>query len=144
MTRSPPGTRAEYRAFYPVTTRWADNDPYGHVNNTVYHAWFDTAVNRFLIVNGLLELGASRVVAVMAENFCRYHGEIAYPDDVTIGIRVARLGTSSVRYESAAFREGADSASAEGYFVHVYVDRATMRPVPIPAEVRAALAGIVA
>lgn len=141
--RSKPGSRADYRHFQQVTTRWSDNDPYGHANNVVYHEWFDTVVNRFLIQNGLLHLGQSQVIGVMAENSCRYHSEISYPDDVTVGIRVARLGGSSVRYESAAFRGDADIASAEGYFVHVYVDRATMRPVPIPDHVRAGLHAIV-
>ena len=140
--RAAPGTRATYRAFFPVTTRWMDNDPYGHVNNVVYHAWFDTAVNRFPIGNGLLDIANSPVIAVMAENFCRYHSEISYPDEVTIGVRVGRLGRSSVRYESGAFRGDADVASAEGYLVHVYVERATMRPVPIPDDARAALATI--
>jgi acyl-CoA thioester hydrolase len=140
--RRAPGTRADYRHFQPMTTRWMDNDPYGHVNNVIYHAWFDAAVNRFLIGRGLLDLASSAIIAVIAENGCRYHSEISYPDDVVIGIRAGRLGGSSVRYESAAFREGADIASAEGFFVHVYVSRDTMRPVPIPDHVRAALAEI--
>ncbi|MBV9812177.1 MAG: acyl-CoA thioesterase [Acetobacteraceae bacterium] len=140
--RASPGQRADYRAFFPMTTRWADNDPYGHVNNVVYHAWFDTAVNRFLIANGLLHVTESAVIAVMAENGCRYHSELAYPDEVTVGVRVGRVGASSVRYESGAFRADAQAASAEGFLVHVYVNRATMRPVPMPADVRAALATI--
>jgi acyl-CoA thioester hydrolase len=142
--RAPPGTRAGYRYFAQLTTRWADNDPYGHVNNTVYHIWFDTAVNRFLIQNGLLDVGRSTVIGVMAENGCRYFSEIAYPEDVTIGVRVARIGRSSVRYESAAFRAASEIASAEGYFVHVYVARETMRPVPVPDEIRVALMTIAA
>jgi acyl-CoA thioester hydrolase len=142
--RPPPGTRTGYSYFVPVTTRWADNDSYGHVNNAVYHEWFDTAVNRFLIESGLLDVGRSAIIGVMAENGCRYFGEIAYPDQVTVGVRVARISRSSVRYESAAFRAESQIASAEGFFVHVYVDRATMRPVPVPDEVRAALSAITA
>ena len=146
--RTVPDRRSErrnaYRAFFAMTTRWMDNDPYGHVNNAIYHAWFDTAVNRFLIENRLLDPTASSVIAVMAENFCRYHSGIAYPDDVTIGVRVGRLGRSSVRYESGAFRGEAELASAEGYFVHVYVDRSSMNPVPMPDRVRSVLATIAA
>lgn len=139
VPRLSPGTRAEYFDFHPITTRWMDNDPYGHVNNVVYHSWFDTAVNRFLIQHGLLDVAASEVIAVMAENGCRYHSEISYPDDVTVGIRVARLGRSSVRWETAAFRGSSVTASADGFLVHVYVARATMRPVPMPDHVRAEL-----
>ncbi len=136
---SQPSRRADYRAFYPIVTRWSDNDPYGHVNNTVYYAWFDTAVNRYLIEAGVLDIAASPTIGIVAETGCRYRASISYPDDVAIGLRVARIGTSSVRWEAAAFRAGAETAAAEGHFVHVYVDRATMRPVPIPQAVRAAL-----
>jgi acyl-CoA thioester hydrolase len=139
MTRHPPGTRAGYRAFVPITTRWMDNDVYGHVNNVIYYAWFDTAVNRFLIDAGVLDIAASEAIGIVAETGCRYHAAISYPDAVTIGLRIAHLGRSSVRYEVAAFREADNAASAEGHFVHVYVDRASMRPVPIPEATRAAM-----
>jgi acyl-CoA thioester hydrolase len=139
MSRPPPSTRADYRYFHGISTRWADNDVFGHVNNVVYYAWIDTAVNRFLIGVGALDLKTSRVVGVVAETGCRFLSEIAYPDDVSVGIRIARLGRSSVRYEIGVFRADDQSASAEGHFVHVYVDRGTMRPVEIPGPIRAAL-----
>lgn len=142
MTRPPPTTRADYRYFQTITTRWQDNDVFGHVNNVVYYSWIDTAVNNFLIQNGILELGASEIVGVVAETNLRYLREIAYPDPVTVGVRVERLGTSSVRYLSAVFRADDDVASAEGFFVHVYVTRATMRPVPIPPAQRLAFESI--
>jgi acyl-CoA thioester hydrolase len=139
VSRPPPSTRAQFRAFCPIATRWADNDVYGHVNNVVYYSWFDTAVNRFLIEAGVLDLATSPLIGIVAETGCRYHTPITYPEPVTIGFRVARIGSSSVRYELAAFRADDEAAAAEGYFVHVYVDRATMRPVPIPPEARAAM-----
>ena len=142
MTRPPPSTRADYRYFQTITTRWMDNDVFGHVNNVVYYAWIDTAVNNFLIDNGILELGSSEAVGVVAETNLRYLKEIAYPDPITVGIRVDRLGTSSVRYVCAVFRADEDKASAEGFFVHVYVARAAMRPTPIPAAQRAAFESI--
>jgi len=142
MTRPPPSTRADYRYFQTITTRWMDNDVFGHVNNVVYYSWIDTAVNNFLIDNGILELGSSEVVGVVAETNLRYLREIAYPDPITVGIRVDRLGTSSVRYVCAVFRADEDAASAEGFFVHVYVARAAMRPTPIPAAQRAAFESI--
>lgn len=116
-----------------------DNDVYGHVNNVVYYSWIDTAVNRFLIDHGVLEIGRSGVVGIVADTGCRFLSQMAYPDDATVGLAVARLGRSSVRYAIGIFRNAEDVASAEAHFVHVYVDRATMRPVPIPGPVRAEL-----
>lgn len=142
MTRPPPPVRADFRWFHAITTRWMDNDVFGHVNNVVYYSWIDTAVNRFLLDHGLLNLTASEVVGIVAETGCRYLSQITYPDDVTVGIRVAKLGRSSVHYAVGIFRAAEDTASAEGHFVHVYVDRASMRPLAIPDGVRAALAGI--
>jgi acyl-CoA thioester hydrolase len=139
MSRPPTATRGDYRAFYPMPTRWMDNDVYGHVNNVVYYSWLDTAVNRFLIDSGTLDIGKSPVVGLVAETGCRYFRPISYPDNVTIGLRVAHVGTSSVRYELAVFRENDDTAAAEAHFVHVYVDRATGRPVPIPDAAREAM-----
>src|SRR3954447_5932751 len=137
MTRHPPSTRAQFRWFNAITTRWMDNDAYGHVNNVVYYSWVDTAVNRWLLDHGLLDLAGSTVVGIVAETACRYISQVTYPDAVAVGIRIAKLGRSSVRYEVGIFREDEDAASAEGHFVHVYVHRATMRPVPIPDSVRA-------
>jgi acyl-CoA thioester hydrolase len=119
-----------------------DNDAYGHVNNVLYYSWYDTAVNSYLIERGTLDIAASPFIGLVVETGCRYHSPISYPQRVTIGLRVVRLGTSSVRYELAAFRDDAADASAEGFLVHVYVDRATMRPAPIPAAARAAMRDI--
>ena len=139
MSRHAPPTRSDYRRFVAITTRWMDNDVYGHVNNVVYYSWIDTAVNRVLIDNGLLDIAASPIVAVAAESGCRYFAPVSYPDAVAVGLRVASLGRSSVRYQAGIFRNDDDAAAAEGHFVHVYVDRADMRPVPMPDEVRSAL-----
>lgn len=130
--RGAPATRADFPAFEAIETRWADNDVYGHVNNVAYYAFFDTAVNRWLIGRGLLDIGDGNPIGLVVETGCRYHASAAFPDQLDAGIRIARLGTSSVRYEIALFREGEDTAIAEGFFVHVYVDRQTRRPVALP------------
>ncbi|WP_407526845.1 acyl-CoA thioesterase [Methylobacterium oryzisoli] len=137
--RSPPDTRAAYRRFVPILTRWGDNDVYGHVNNVVYYAFFDTAVNQVLIEEGALDIAHSPVIGLVVETGCRYFRPIAFPERVTAGIRVAHRGTSSVRYEVGLFREDDDTAAAQGHFVHVYVDRATQRPAPLPDVLRAVL-----
>lgn len=133
--------RADYRVFTPLDTRWGDNDVYGHVNNVVYYALFDTAVNRLLIAAGVLDIAAGPVIGLVVETGCRFHASLAFPDRVTAGVRVARVGASSVRYEIGLFREDEDEAAAEGLFVHVYVDRATRRPTPLPAALRAVVEG---
>jgi acyl-CoA thioester hydrolase len=143
-TQSPPFARADFRAFVTITTRWMDNDAYGHVNNVIYYSWFDTAVNRFLIDHGLLDIAASPVISVVAETGCRYRTPVTYPEEITVGLRVGHLGRTSVRYELAVFRNDEDAAVAEGHFVHVSVDRATMRPVPIPAVMRSHLESLLA
>jgi len=130
------GRRADYLWFTPITTRWMDNDAYGHVNNVIYYSWFDTAVARFLIAEVLPHAPGLRGYVV--ETQCRYHRPIAFPDPVTVGLRVERLGTSSVRYGIGIFREEEERASAEGHFVHVHVDPATGRPKATPPEARAA------
>ncbi len=137
--RDVPEHRAAYAAYREITTRWMDNDAYGHVNNVVYYSYFDTAVNQYLIEAGCLDIASSPVVGLVVESRCQYFSSIAFPDRVVAGVRVARLGTSSVRYEIGLFRNEADTASAQGQFVHVYVDRATNRPVPLPDDVRRAL-----
>jgi acyl-CoA thioester hydrolase len=136
-------TRAAYRHLAEIPTRWADNDVYGHVNNATYYSYFDTAVNRFLIDRGLLDLERSTVIGIVVETLCRFHRSLAFPDVVEAGLRVAKLGNSSVRWEIGLFRRGEPGACATGHFVHVYVDRATQRPVPLPADVRAALGALV-
>jgi acyl-CoA thioester hydrolase len=113
-----------------------DNDSYGHVNNVVYYAWFDTTVNAFLIEQGVLDPNEGDVVGVVVETLCRYHDSVSFPEPVEAGLRVERIGTSSVRYEIGIFKVGAELASADGHFVHVYVDRETRRPVPVPDAVR--------
>lgn len=140
--RPAPACRAEYLAFSPLQTRWMDNDVYGHMNNVVHYSLFDTAVNGWLIDQGVLDPAAGERIGLVVETGCRYHGEMAFPDRVTAGLRVARLGTSSVRYEVGLFRNDEERASAEGFFVHVYVARETRRPVPLDPDLRAALEGI--
>jgi acyl-CoA thioester hydrolase len=142
--RPSPDRRDAYRAFYAITTRWMDNDAYGHVNNVVYYSFFDTAVNRYLIERCGLDIKASPVIGLVVETGCCYHSSLAYPDLVHAGIRVTKLGTSSVRYEVGLFRNEEESASAQGHFTHVYVDRSTNRPVPLPDAVRAGLSAIMA
>jgi acyl-CoA thioester hydrolase len=132
-------SRARYRHLSTIETRWADNDAYGHVNNTVYYQFFDTAVNRRLVEAGALDIGNSDVIGLVVETQCTYFSSVSFPDLVTVGLKVLHLGNSSVRYEIAVFRNEQDEASAVGEFVHVYVDRNTNRPVPIPANVREVL-----
>jgi len=133
-------TRAGFPHFIVVPTRWMDNDIYGHVNNVVYYAYFDTVINRYLIGEGGLDIARGPVIGVAAESHCRYRRAVAFPTDLDAGMRVGRLGRSSVRYEIGLFPQGEDEAAAEGHFVHVFVDRATRRPTPIPDGLRAALA----
>ncbi len=136
----PPETRQRYPHLFELATRWADNDVYGHVNNATYYAYFDTAVNRFLIDQGVLDLASSDAFGVVVETGCRYSRSIAFPYLLDIGVRVARIGTSSVRYELAIFRRGDLDPAATGHFVHVYVDRTSRKPIPVPQAVRAVLA----
>ena len=131
--------RSDYRHFQDITTRWADNDAYGHVNNVVYTSWFDTVVNAFLINHGVLDLEDSKSISLVIETQCNYFTSVAFPDTISAGMRVTKLGNSSVRYEVGIFREGEDSASAQGHFVHVHVDRLTRKPVEIPEAMRSLL-----
>ncbi len=128
--------RGAYRVWREIGTRWADNDSYGHVNNTVYYQWFDTAVNAWLIEAGLLDVPSGDPIGLVVETGCRYSAPLAYPEPVEVGLAVERLGGSSVRYRLGVFAKGSDQAAAEGHFVHVYVSRATRRPVPLPEEWR--------
>jgi acyl-CoA thioester hydrolase len=141
--RADPGRRKDYVWFHTISTRWGDNDVYGHVNNVVYYSYFDTAVNLYLIEAGVLDIEKSPVIGLVVETSCRYRAPISFPESVTAGLRVARIGTSSVRYEIGLFKEQEEEAAAEGYFVHVYVDRAASRPCPLPADLRAALLPLV-
>jgi len=139
MTRAAPGCRADYRHFLAIPTRWMDNDVYLHVNNVVYYSYFDTVVNQYLVERGVLDIEKSPVIGLVVETQCHYFSPIAFPDTVHAGLRVAKLGTSSVRYEIGIFRNAQMQAAAQGHFVHVYVDRASNRPTPLPAALRAAL-----
>ena len=134
--------RSDYKHFHAITTRWMDNDAYGHVNNVVYYSWFDTVVNQFLISNDALDIEHSPVIGLVIETQCNYFASVAFPDRVEAGVCVTKLGKSSVRYEVGIFLEGADSASAQGHFVHVYVDRATRKPSAIPDKMRRLLQSI--
>ncbi len=137
MTRNMDRTRRQdYRRFERIETRWMDNDVYGHVNNVVYYSWFDTAVNRMLVTGGFLDISGGQTIGLVVETGCRYFAATAFPDVITAGIRVAHLGTSSVRYEIGLFRNDEDEAAAEGHFVHVHVDRITRRPVPTAEPMR--------
>jgi acyl-CoA thioester hydrolase len=143
MAREAPLTRAAFSHFLEISTRWMDNDVYGHVNNVVYYSFFDTVVNRYLIDNGALDYRDGEVIGLVVETRCSYFKPISYPDRVTAAVSVEHLGTSSVRYRVAVFRNDDDDAAAQGHFVHVYVDRASSRPVPLPDVLRKALARIV-
>jgi acyl-CoA thioester hydrolase len=142
MARPTPQTRAAYPHHQPITTRWMDNDAYGHVNNVVYYSFFDTVVNTWLVRGGVLDIEASPVVGFVVETGCNYFSPLTYPEEVTAGLRVAHVGRSSVRYEIALFGEGSDIAAAQGHFVHVYVDRKTQRPVELPEKLRRAVEAI--
>lgn len=137
--RPEPKSRAAYNAFRSIPTRWADNDVYGHVNNVTYYAWFDTAVNAELVERGALDIGQGDIIGLVVETQCRYFAPLAFPQTVEAGVRVAKLGTSSVRYDVGIFAEGSEEPAAEGHFIHVYVDRETRRPVPLPDNWRAVL-----
>ncbi len=134
-----PQDRSAYKAFKTITTRWSDNDVYGHVNNVVYYSWFDTAVNAHLIEQGALDIEHGEVIGLVIETQCNYFAPLAFPQTVEAGIRVARVGSSSVRYEVGLFAQGEASTAAAGHFIHVYVDRATRRPTALPARLRAVL-----
>jgi acyl-CoA thioester hydrolase len=125
-----------------ITTRWMDNDIYGHVNNVTYYSYFDTAANHFLIHEGGLDIRAGSIIALVVESHCQYHQALSYPEPLRAGVRVDKLGNRSVTYGIGIFREGEAEAAAHGHFVHVFVDRQTRRPVPIPDLMRQALARI--
>lgn len=142
--RAETNRRADYRHFRQITTRWMDNDVYGHVNNVVYYSWFDTAVNQFLIEGGALDIEHSPVIGLVVETQCNYFASVGFPERLEAGIRVAKLGNSSVRYEVGIFRPGDERAVAQGHFVHVYVDRASRKPTALPDAMRALLQTIFA
>lgn len=140
MPNHPQPLRSDYQYLQPVTTRWHDNDIYGHVNNVTYYSYFDSAVNTYLIEQGGLDIHDGNVVGFVVSSACDYFASIAFPDRIEIGLRVGKLGNSSVQYELAVFKDGVEEACAAGRFVHVFVDRASNRPVSIPEPLRSALA----
>jgi acyl-CoA thioester hydrolase len=135
-------SRGDFPHFLAIPTRWMDNDTYGHVNNVNYYSYFDTAVNRYLIDRGVLDIHAGEVVGFVVETGCAYFSPLSFPDTVHAGVRVTKLGNTSVRYEVALFRNDDPQPSAAGHFVHVYVDRRSGQPTPVPAAVRDALAAL--
>ena len=139
MNKPAPAPRTAYPHFLSIATRWMDNDVYGHVNNVVYYSYFDTVVNEYLIRSGVLDIEHGTTIGLVVETQCNYFAPIVFPDRIDAGLRVVRLGTSSVRYEVGLFREGDAEPAAQRHFVHVYVDRETRRPVALPDRLRAAL-----
>ena len=142
LDREAPEARDRYRRFLTIPTRWMDNDVYGHVNNVVYYSYFDTVVNEYLVSSGSLDIERSPIIGLVVETRCRFFRPVAFPDTVHAGLRVARLGNSSVRYEVGLFRNDESAAAAQGHFVHVYVDRETRKPTALPPEMREALENI--
>jgi acyl-CoA thioester hydrolase len=135
-------TRGDYKVFYPITTRWSDNDIYGHVNNVIYYSYFDSVANRYLIEEGSLDISDGRIVGYVVNSGCQYHAPITYPESIEAGVRVDKLGNSSVQYGIAIFKTGEEQAAAHGHFVHVFVERAENKSVPIPQNLRVALENI--
>jgi acyl-CoA thioester hydrolase len=142
LARPAPQPRSAYRHFSSISTRWMDNDAYGHINNVVYYSYFDTVVNRYLIEAGVLDVERSPVIGLVVETHCNYFASLAFPQTVEAGLRVAHLGSSSVRYEIGLFGANEPLAAACGHFVHVYVDRETRRPAKLPAALTTTLQGL--
>ena len=142
MSRPKPSLRSAYRYFAPITTRWNDNDIYGHVNNVTYYAYFDTVANVYLIEQAQLDIHQADVVGFVVNSGCNYFAPIAFPEKISAGLRVNRLGSSSVEYGIAIFKEGEELAAAEGHFVHVFVERESSKSVPMPEAIRQALGRI--
>lgn len=143
IERPTPEGRSAYRVFRAISSRWMDNDVYGHVNNVIYYSWFDTAVNGYLIEQGVLDIHQGPTIGLVIETQCNYFAPLAYPQVIEAGIRIARLGNSSVRYEIGLFAQGAEVTAAKGHFVHVYVDRVTRRPVALPPQLKVVLERLV-
>ena len=142
MSREEPAVRSQFKVWQSFTTRWADNDAYGHVNNTVFYQWFDSAVNAWLVGQGLLDIEAGDPIALVVDTRCSYFAPLAFPEPVDLGLAIAQLGRSSVRYRIGVFAAGTEQAAAQGEFVHVLVDRTSRRPVEMPQNWRRALEAI--
>lgn len=143
MPQKPQVARTEYSHFVQISTRWMDNDVYGHINNALYYGFFDTAINSYLISEAGLDINAGPIIGFAVESQCHYLQPLAFPEVLEVGLRVGKLGNSSVRYELAIFKQGEGLAAAVGYFVHVFVDRQAQRPVPMPESIRLALARLI-
>ncbi len=143
MHQDQPSPRSAYKAFFTLPTRWMDNDIYGHVNNVNYYSYFDTAIAHYLMQQGGLNPWKSEVIGFCVESGCRFRKAIHFPETITAGLKVRRLGRSSVTYEIGLFREDDDETSADGYFVHVFVERETQKPSPLPDAIRKALSALV-
>jgi acyl-CoA thioester hydrolase len=139
QSKPQPAPRSAYKVFRAIGTRWMDNDAYGHVNNVVYYSWFDTVVNAHLIEQGALDIQHGQTIGLVIETQCNYFAALEFPQTVEAGLRVARIGKSSVRYEVGLFAPGEPLTAAKGHFVHVYVDRATRRPTALPGKLRSVL-----
>lgn len=135
--------RSQYHRFYPITTRWMDNDIYGHVNNVTYYSYFDSAANQFLIEECGLDIHDGDIVGFVVSSGCDYFAPVAYPDKLEAGLAIEKLGNSSVKYNIGIFKEGEEEAAASGFFVHVFVTKADQKPTPIPQSMRAAMSPIV-
>ncbi len=142
-TRQKPNRRDSYSTYRPISTRWMDNDVYGHVNNVIYYSWFDTVVNAYLIEKGVLDIHNGQAIGLVVETQCHYFSSLAFPEIIEAGIRVAYLGKSSARFEIGIFAKNSTIASAQGYFVHVYVDKVTRRPVALPPNLKLILEKLV-
>jgi len=134
--RPQPSPRQDFRVFREISTRWMDNDAYGHINNVIYYSWFDTAVNAYLIEQGVLDIEHGQTIGLVVETHCNYFSPLTFPQTVEAGLRVARIGASSVRYEIGLFAKGAPLTAATGHFIHVYVDKQSRRPVPLPLNLK--------
>ena len=134
--RPQPSPRQDFRVFREISTRWMDNDAYGHINNVIYYSWFDTAVNAYLIEQGVLDTEHGQTIGLVVETHCNYFSPLTFPQTVEAGLRVARIGASSVRYEIGLFAKGAPLTAATGHFIHVYVDKQSRRPVPLPLNLK--------
>ncbi len=132
-------TREQYHFLFPIQTRWADNDMYGHVNNVTYYSYFDTAANALLIQKAAFDLRNSKVIGLVVDSACSFLQELSYPEIIEVGVAIKKIGTTSLTYDLAIFKQGQNEASAQGHFVHVFVDRETRKSIPIPVEMRDAL-----
>lgn len=137
-------SREDYKHYLAIPTRWLDNDVYHHVNNVVYYSYFDTVINKYLIEEGGLDYANDPIVGIAVETHCQFKQSLQFPDIIDAGLRVGHLGNSSVRYEIGLFKQGEDAIAAAGYFVHVFVDRSSQRPVPMPHGIRVALRKLMA